>query len=185
MKYDNDSYKMSFFNHLKKLQTNYNTRTLLTKAMEEYNNRFQLAPSDRFDKEVENFARILASSTPINKISEVGLYALVYSKPNEQFTFLDSFPIIYCFNQSDIEHQTIAGINLNRLEKKHSLIYLKAQMKEKDLKVKQANEYNFLRMYGSKKSPYRKFSQKGIIQAWKLNLNSLQYFDLSFMAKYS
>ena len=130
MKYDNDSYKMSFFNHLKKLQTNYNTRTLLTKAMEEYNNRFQLAPSDRFDKEVENFARILASSTPINKISEVGLYALVYSKPNEQFTFLDSFPIIYCFNQSDIEHQTIAGINLNRLEKKHSLIYLKAQMKE-------------------------------------------------------
>lgn len=184
MIFDTDDYKSSFFKYLKKLQNNYTGKVLMKKAMTEYDRRVVLSESDRFELEVKNFARILSSSSPVNEINSVGLYALVYAQPNEVFTFVDTFPVIYIFNELDLENKTIAGINLNRLPKKDALKYIKGQVQSKDIKQRRNLEYSYLNKYGKANSPFRRFKARGVVQAWKLNLNSLQYFDLSFMSKH-
>lgn len=180
--------KRNFLDSVARL-SNGMSQTNILKAVELYSDFIQLPWHDeaKFQKSLDGFARCLSTSKQCNGISGEGIYTFTYASNSEEFTFQDTFPILYIF---DPEHYTnesgdwISGINLTRLNYGNRRKYIELMQKNKVLKARQELTYKFITELGGKKQPFRKFNTKLMSNLRKFNdIKNVLPFDVSWTAE--
>lgn len=182
-------YKIRFFEIVKALSDK-SDKALFEEAVKLYAEQISLPfdKSIKWEKSLVAFSRIMAMTKIISSVSGEGIYTFCYTSKSEEFTFLDTFPMLHIF---DPEHFTdssgsfVSGINLNRLTTNDRISYLKDMEGETNLKKKQEIAYAYItRLAKSKlRNPFRKFSTNNIDNLRKVNIKkSLTTYDISWIA---
>ena len=181
--------KKAFLDSINKLSGNA-TQTNILRAVELYSDYLQIPWTDdvKFRKSLEGFARCIASSNKSEGITGEGLYFFTYNSTQEEFSFQDSFPVLYIFDPEHFTNKSgdwISGINLTRMSFGAKKKYLDSILKQKSIGAKQELTYKFITELGkSGNQPFRKFKSDFISNVRKFNdIKNVLPFDVTWTSQ--